>query len=215
MSVLSDFLIKSYYIAYNFINKNRVRLTEKNSLFYKDSYLSKVIIQVTGENNCVSIGKNTKISNLKITIWGSDNRLVIGENCSIKGGELYFCGENCNIIISDDTSIIAACISVLEKRNSIKIGRDCMFAWGIDIRCGDGHPIVDIDSGLRLNPTKDILIQDHVWLAANVQVLKGVSIGKNCIIGARSVVTKDIPQNSLAVGVPAKVIKSNVMWNRK
>lgn len=54
---------------------------------------------------------------------------------------------------------------------------------------------------------KPVTIGDDVWLGAGVTVLKGVHIGNGAVIGAGSVVTKDIPENAIAVGVPAKVIK--------
>ena len=57
---------------------------------------------------------------------------------------------------------------------------------------------------------KNIMIEDVVWLGANVVVLGGVTIGKGCVIGAGSVVTKNIEAYSIAVGVPAKVIKNRL-----
>jgi acetyltransferase-like isoleucine patch superfamily enzyme len=48
---------------------------------------------------------------------------------------------------------------------------------------------------------------DRVWIGANVTILKGVTIGNDAVVGAGSVVTKDIPEKAIAVGVPAKVIK--------
>ena len=53
----------------------------------------------------------------------------------------------------------------------------------------------------------EIRIGNDVWLGANVTILPGVSIGDNVVVGAGAVVTKDIPDNSLAVGVPARVMK--------
>lgn len=53
-----------------------------------------------------------------------------------------------------------------------------------------------------------IVIKKNVWLGDNVCVMPNVTIGENCIIGANAVVTKDIPENSVAVGIPARVIKS-------
>lgn len=61
--------------------------------------------------------------------------------------------------------------------------------------------IADIEYGAA------ITVGDNCWLASNVTVCPGVEIGKNCVIGAGSVVTTDIPDNSLALGVPAKVIR--------
>ena len=55
--------------------------------------------------------------------------------------------------------------------------------------------------------SKSVIIKDNVWLGEHVSVLPGVTIGENSIIGANSVVTKSIPANSIAVGIPAKVIK--------
>ena len=54
---------------------------------------------------------------------------------------------------------------------------------------------------------KPINIGDNVWLGANVTVLPGVTIGKNSVIGAGSIVTKDIPENVVAVGNPCKVVR--------
>ena len=59
-----------------------------------------------------------------------------------------------------------------------------------------------------LEYAKPIVIEDGCWLASNVVVTGGVKIGKNSIIGAGSVVTKDIPANSLAVGNPCRVIRA-------
>lgn len=61
-----------------------------------------------------------------------------------------------------------------------------------------------IDSGLTVLGTK---IEDDVWIGANATILDGVTIGTGAIIGAGSVVTKNIPSHSVAIGIPAKVIK--------
>lgn len=56
--------------------------------------------------------------------------------------------------------------------------------------------------------TSPITINDDVWIGANAVIAAGVTIGKHCVIGAGSVVTKDVPDYSVAVGNPAKVIKT-------
>ena len=60
---------------------------------------------------------------------------------------------------------------------------------------------------IRVIFTKEILIKKNAWIGARVNILPGVTIGENAIVGTGSVVTKDIPDNAIAVGNPAKVIK--------
>ena len=70
-----------------------------------------------------------------------------------------------------------------------------------------GHPISLAGRKKRLAHAKEIKIGSYVWIGGNVVILEGVTIGDNVVIGAGAVVTKDIPSNSVAVGVPAKVVK--------
>ena len=78
--------------------------------------------------------------------------------------------------------------------------------------CGIYTSIHPLDRELRnkgLESAKPITIKKDVWIGGNVVILPGVTIGENSVIGAGSVVTKDIPDNSVAVGNPARVIRSN------
>lgn len=71
-----------------------------------------------------------------------------------------------------------------------------------------GHPIDAKERNQGLEYARPITVGDNVWIGANVCVLPGVSIGDNCVIGAGSVVVKDIPPYSLAVGNPCKVVRT-------
>lgn len=70
-----------------------------------------------------------------------------------------------------------------------------------------GHPLSTKGRRNHLAKGEEIRIGNDVWLGANVTVLPGVSIGDNVVVGAGAVVTKDIPDNSLALGVPARVVR--------
>ncbi len=71
-----------------------------------------------------------------------------------------------------------------------------------------GHPLEASERNKGLEYARPIKVGDNVWFGAGVSVLPGVTIGDNCVIGAGSVVNKDIPANSLAAGNPCKVIKT-------
>ena len=84
----------------------------------------------------------------------------------------------------------------------------------MQIRTTDQHPIFKNDGG-RINQSADVRIGNHVWIGADAMICKGVTIGEGAIIGTRSVVTKDIPPYTIAAGIPAKVVKTDVRWSRK
>lgn len=94
----------------------------------------------------------------------------------------------------------------------IEVGEDCLFAADIYLLTHDGGIKVlnslDYFNGQRMDKVGKIKIGNNVYIGTGAYVMPGVTIGNNCIIGANAVVTKDIPDNSVAVGMPAKVIKS-------
>ena len=71
-----------------------------------------------------------------------------------------------------------------------------------------GHPLDATERNRGLEYARPISVGSNVWFGANVTVLPGVTIGDNCVIGAGSVVNKDIPAGTMAAGNPCRVIKS-------
>ncbi|MFS2346010.1 acyltransferase [Bacteroides xylanisolvens] len=90
----------------------------------------------------------------------------------------------------------------------ITIGEDVAISERVTIRDSDNHQIVNYPHQM----SAPILIGNHVWIGMGAMILKGVTIGDGAIIGAGSIVTHDIPAKALAVGCPAKVIRTNVEW---
>jgi acetyltransferase-like isoleucine patch superfamily enzyme len=97
--------------------------------------------------------------------------------------------------------------TVIVVMSEISIGRNVMIADFVSLRDHDhGWERADVsmrDQGFDIAP---IVIEDEVWIGRGVSVLKGVRIGRGAVIGANAAVTRDIPPNSVAVGVPARVI---------
>ena len=105
---------------------------------------------------------------------------------------------------------------------NIHIGNNCGFSGtvigagkniviGDNVRCGANTLITDSDwhqGDPRTSPDSDVVIENNVWLGYGVKVLKGVRIGENSVIGAGSIVTRNIPSNVIAAGNPCKVIKN-------
>ena len=87
-----------------------------------------------------------------------------------------------------------------------------MFSNTITVRTSDSHPIYEQHTNRRINPPANVIIGKHVWLAPNSKVYKGVHIGDGAIVGSDTLVTHDIPANSLAVGHPAKVVRESIEW---
>lgn len=161
------------------------------------------------------------LGHVKFNGWTSffrstDSKLDIGKNC-IFNSVCYknHIGINHRCILSvtppDDS-----------KKGVLKIGDNCGFSgtsiWcfdkiiiGNNVRCGANTLIMDGDAHFedpRTSNPQPIILKDNVFLGANVVVKKGVTIGENTVIGMNSVVTHDIPANSIAVGIPCKVIKT-------
>lgn len=108
---------------------------------------------------------------------------------------------NFNLTIQDDARVT--------------IGDDCNFGPGTTI-VTPVHPLLPDERNAFLLPdgsqkrlcwAKPVIIGNNCWFGANVTVCPGVTIGDNCVIGAGSVVTRDIPPNSLAAGVPCRVLR--------
>lgn len=167
-------------------------------------------IEIKGTNNRVVIASGTKLYNLQIVIHGNDNVLSIGKNCDIDGFMEMF-GNGNEIIIGSRTQISENVRLVAHGGTRIRIGERCVIADLTDIRTTDSHSILNAE-GDRINPDESIEIGDRVWLTREVMVLKGADIGSDVVIGPRSIITKKIPPNTLAIGIPAKVVRTNITW---
>lgn len=170
-------------------------------------------IRVIGSGNKIIIPRNTLINNVVVDIVGNNCELVVGNNVRYSGGNFWFRDNNSKIIINDNCTIEGANLHA-EEGCMISVGENCMLSYDIDVRTSDSHSILDLHSNERINTAKDVVIGSKVWIGAKASILKGVTIKEGSIIGAHSIVTKDVSQNCLAVGCPARIIAENIKWER-
>lgn len=176
----------------------------KKILFhYRNWVLSR---HVTRKNGFVTVGDNVRIVNYDCISF--EGKCSIGNFSSINPIKRY--GKNVyspTITIGGGTIIGAYCS--LNAIMGIKIGANVLFANYVHVS-DHSHGYEDIIMPITpqdLICKGSVIIDDDCWLGYNVEILSGVHIGKHCVIGARSVVTKDVPAYSVAVGNPARVVK--------
>jgi acetyltransferase-like isoleucine patch superfamily enzyme len=136
-----------------------------------------------------------------------------GDNVSI--GSPFICDYGRNIHVGDNVSVNMNCTFV--DCNTITVGNNVLIASNVQIYTAT-HPVELAD---RLTPDRHegsaqyfcrtyalpVIIEDGCWIGGGAIFLPGVTVGKGSVVGAGSVVTKDIPADSLAVGNPCRVIR--------
>jgi UDP-2-acetamido-3-amino-2,3-dideoxy-glucuronate N-acetyltransferase len=148
--------------------------------------------------NNVSLGKNTRIFNFVNAYHCSiDDNSKIGAFVEIQKG--VFIGKNCKI-----SSHSFICEGVYIEDN-VFIGHGVMFTNDLFPRAtnADGSPQTDAD--WKVLETK---VKKGASIGSNATILCGITIGENALVGAGSVVTKDVPPHTVVAGVPAKIIKT-------
>lgn len=143
----------------------------------------------------------------------SPERLKLGRNVHIDSGSLLHCGgmEWCNheggIIIGNNVYIGPNC--VLFGAGGIRIGDNVLISPNV-VLTSHQHTYVSPSELIREQPILfgEIVLEDDVWIGSSATILPGVRIGKGSVVGAGGVVTKDVLPYSLAVGVPARVVKT-------
>jgi acetyltransferase-like isoleucine patch superfamily enzyme len=201
-----------YSLHYRLNSLNKVRITGQNNRIERNARLEGVRILIQGNNNEIIISPGAILRFSDIRVLGNNHKILIGENCDVQKNEIWLQGENCLLSIGKNSMVVHSDIAVGENGSKLIIGENCMVAS--EIRTSDGHSILNPEMQ-RVNFAKDIIIEDQVWVCKGSMVLKGVRIGKGSMVAARSMVTCDIPEYSLAAGTPAKVIRTPVAWDRK
>lgn len=154
----------------------------------------------------IKLGTNVYISGNSRIISETSGDIDIGNNCKI-GTMTIVEDRGGSIAIGDNTAVNSFC--VLYGHGGLRIGKNVLIATHV-LLIPANHHFSDPNRLIReQGETKEgIVIEDDVWIGAGAIVLDGVRIGTGSVIGAGAIVTKDIPPRSIAVGNPARVIKT-------
>ena len=148
-------------------------------------------------NSSIHLGKNITIRSI--------NR---GYHINLLTKTKLFTDPGGIIYIGDNTRIYGSCI---HASKSIRIGKNCLIAGNVNIIDRNGHELCMENPENRINTygkSKEIIIEDNVWIGANALILPGTFIGEGSVIMANSVVKGIYPKKTLLGGVPAKILKS-------
>jgi len=171
---------------------------------------TKLILHKTSLINAetrLNLSCNMIKNNGRTTILRMDENSILnvrGKFAVFYGGDII-CFKNSKLSIGSgfvNSNVKIRCTE------SITIGDNVAISHDVTIMDSDAHEIL-VDN---YEKTKPVTIGNHVWIGSRAMILKGVTIGDNVVIAAGSVVTRDIPDNCLAAGVPARVIKENINW---
>lgn len=176
---------------------------------------------------CIKIdSKKINTFMIKIGIAGSDaiesQRGLIFLNKKIKG-KIIFHGEakfsegiklyNNSGVTEFGDNFIANKNCFIASDKKIVFGQNVLIGWNVNIRDSDGHKIVQMEKGKE--NYEEVNIGNHVWICSYVDILKGNSIGNDCVIAYRSCLTGITAENNKLIGgYPAKVVKDNINWEK-
>jgi acetyltransferase-like isoleucine patch superfamily enzyme len=136
---------------------------------------------------------------------GKRGRIELGRWSWLGHGTKIRCHEGA-VSIGAKTVLGQEC--TISAYQHVSIGRECVIADRVMLIDFD-HGVVEVDRPIRLQGIykRDVRVGNNVWIGYGACILRGVTIGDNAIVGTNAVVTRDVPENAVVAGVPAKVVR--------
>jgi acetyltransferase-like isoleucine patch superfamily enzyme len=179
------------------IRVSRIENLRKSAVLATIDFIDAVAVIQNAQNNPekITIGKGTYVKG-HLMLFKHGGEILIGDDC----------------FVGDNTKIWSA--------KKIKIGNRVLISHNVNIHDNISHPLSSVErhkdflhiistgfqENINLNE-EEIIIEDDVWIGFNTTVMKGVTIGKGAIIGACTLITKDVPPYAVVIGNPPRIIK--------
>lgn len=190
-----------------------IRGRRKNVIGIRNTYYRDLRVTIRGEGNVIDFSEGANyIKHSSIYVCGNNNHIVIGERNYLDGTSLYIEDDNCEIRMGNHNRFLGRTHVAVMEGTSVSFGDGSLFSDNVVFRTGDSHSIYSNDNGMRINPSKSIVVGNNVWFGNTTTILKGVTIADNSIIGTGAIVTKSIPNNVVVAGNPARIVRHGVSW---
>ena len=206
-------ILQFFYL--NYFCKSIIRTDQYKVIPYKNAVVevaktAKIYVESGDiEIGCDSLRKSHEETRIRLgenTIWTSKG------GCKISYGSTV---EVLNNAVLNSGYFTMNCNSVLVSAKRIDIGQDVMLGRNVVIYDSDFHALIG-KNGEVINSSASVKIENHVWLGTNVMVLKGTTIGKNSVIGANTIVKKQIPEGVIYNLKQEVLIRDEFeKWNRE
>ena len=180
-------LRKLVYMWRNIRNKHSYISGSNNKIKNRGGQKVNSRIQVSGNGNTVVIEKDAMLRRSRIRIIGNNNFVRLKSNSYISGAELWVENDGCQIVVGERTFIgHHSHLACTENDSKMIIGDDCMISSYVQVRTGEG-----------------------------AKILKGVVLEGDDVVATGAIVTKSFQKNLLIAGVPGKIIKDNITWDKE
>lgn len=227
-----DLQMKLFGFGYNdfddcfFINHHRITIDAEVE-DYSDEYGNhihapgcQVLLDGLAYGVQIDVGRNCRFADKSMIVaknYGGA-KITIGDNCSFERNVTLSVFDQGTVQIGSGTTFVHDTEMTVLGGMQLSIGSDCLFSYQVQIYCGDGHAIFDLEQNKRLNPQipgsrKNVIdIGNHVWVGMRATILNRTVIGSSCVVGAGAIVKGDFPNNCMLAGVPAGIIRKNITW---
>jgi acetyltransferase-like isoleucine patch superfamily enzyme len=144
---------------------------------------------------------------------GPGVKIQLGRNARLHLGRWSWIGHGCKVRVHEGEVHIGAKTVMgqectISAFQHVSLGRECVVADRVMLIDFD-HGVVDVERPIRLQGIykRDVRVGHNCWIGYGACILRGVTVGNNCVIGTSAVVTREVPDNAVVAGIPARVIR--------
>ncbi|MGF9759457.1 hypothetical protein AAII07_30100 [Microvirga sp. 0TCS3.31] len=173
-----------------------------------------VKILATGRESRVYLSDGAALEGTQIISQGRGCLVFIGPGCRLRKATIKVWGSNCVFIIGAGTTWESGAGLCSIADQYVVIADDCMISNSVMIRTDDGHGIFDRQTQERINTSKPVVIEPHVWLGNGSRVNKGARIGTGTVLAGAAIASGTLEERSIYAGTPARKLKGDIAWSR-